>query len=96
MNNFKTVAMKKTKFTETQIVNALKEYEAGKSVTDICRELSINKQTLYNWKKKYSGMDSSQLAELKALKEENARLKRMYAELAMDNIVLKDVISKKF
>lgn len=88
--------MKKTKFTEAQIVNALKEYEAGKSVTDICRDLSINKQTLYNWKKKYSGMDTSQLAELKALKEENARLKKMYAELAMDNVVLKDVISKKF
>ena len=88
--------MKKSKFTETQIVNALKEYEAGKSVADICRELGVNKQTLYNWKKKYSGMDSSQLSELKALKEENARLKKMYAELAMDNMVLKDVISKKF
>lgn len=88
--------MKKTKFTETQIVHALKEYEAGKSVTDICRDLGINKQTLYNWKNKYSGMDSSQLAELKALKEENARLKKMYVELAMDNVILKDVISKKF
>lgn len=88
--------MKKTKFTEAQIVNALKEYEAGKSVTDICRDLGINKQTLYNWKKKYSGMDTSQLAELKALKEENARLKKMYAELAMDVVVLKDVLSKKF
>ena len=88
--------MKKTKFTEAQIVHALKEYEAGKSVTDICRDLGINKQTLYNWKNKYSGMDTSQLAELKALKEENARLKKMYAELAMDNVILKDVISKKF
>jgi putative transposase len=88
--------MKKTKFTETQIVNALKEYEAGKSVSDLCRELGVNKQTIYNWKKKYSGMDTSQLAELKALKEENARLKRMYAELAMDVVVLKDVLSKKF
>lgn len=88
--------MKKTKFTESQIVHALKEYEAGKSVTDICRDLGINKQTLYNWKNKYSGMDTSQLAELKALKEENARLKKMYAELAMDNVILKDVISKKF
>lgn len=88
--------MKKSKFTETQIVSALKEYEAGKSVADICRDLGINKQTFYNWNKKYSGMDSSQLSELKALKEENARLKKMYAELAMDNMVLKDVISKKF
>lgn len=88
--------MKKSKFTETQIVTALKEYEAGKAASDVCRELGINKQTFYNWKKKYSGMDSSQLAELKALKEENARLKKMYAELAMDNVVLKDVLSKKF
>ena len=88
--------MKKSKFTETQIVTALKEYEAGKAASDICRELGINKQTFYNWKKKYSGMDSSQLAELKALKEENARLKKMYAELAMDVVVLKDVLSKKF
>ncbi len=88
--------MKKTKFTEAQIVHALKVHEAGKSVTDICRDLGINKQTLYNWKNKYSGMDTSQLAELKALKEENARLKKMYAELAMDNVILKDVISKKF
>ncbi|MCE3228308.1 MAG: transposase, partial [Bacteroidetes bacterium] len=54
--------MKKSKFTEAQIVHALKEYEAGKSVPDICRELGVNKQTFYNWKKKYSGMDSSQLA----------------------------------
>ena len=88
--------MKKSKFTETQIVAALKEYEAGKSAQDICRDLGVNKQTFYNWKKKYSGMDSSQLSELKALKEENARLKKMYAELAMDNMVLKDVLSKKF
>jgi putative transposase len=88
--------MKKTKFTEAQIVSALKEYEAGKSAADICRGLGVNKQTFYNWKKKYSGMDASQLSELKVLKEENARLKKMYAELAMDNMVLKDVISKKF
>lgn len=88
--------MKKTRFTEAQIVAALKDFEAGKSAADICRALGINKQTFYNWKNKYSGMDTSQLAELKALKEENARLKKMYAELAMDNVVLKDVLSKKF
>ncbi len=88
--------MKKTKFTETQIVTALKEYEAGKSVSDICRGLGVNKQSFYNWKKKYSGMDASQLSELKALKDENTRLKKMYAELAMDNVILKDVLSKKF
>jgi putative transposase len=88
--------MKKSKFTETQIVNALKEYEAGKSVADICRELGINKQTFYNWNKKYSGMESQDLKRLKELEEENRKLKHMYAELALDHKVLKDVLSKKF
>jgi putative transposase len=88
--------MKKTKFTETQIVGAIKEYEAGKSVFDLCRELGINKATFYNWNKKYSGMNSQELQRLKELEEENRKLKQMYAELALDNKVLKDVISKKF
>ena len=88
--------MKKTKFTETQIVHALKEYEAGKSSADICRELGISKATFYNWNKKYGGMESQDLKRLKELEEENRRLKKMYAELAMDNMVLKDVLSKKF
>lgn len=88
--------MKKTRFTETQIVGAIKEYEAGKSVFDLCRELGINKATFYNWNKKYSGMNSQELQRLKELEEENRKLKQMYAELALDNKVLKDVISKKF
>lgn len=88
--------MKKTKHSEAQIVKMLQEYENGRAVEDICREHGIHRATFYNWKKKYSGMDASQLTELKALKEENARLKKMYAELAMDNMVLKDVLSKKF
>ena len=88
--------MKKSKFTETQIVNALKEYESGKAVSDICRELGINKQNFYNWNRKYGGMESQDLKRLKELEEENRRLKQMYAELAMDNKVLKDVLSKKF
>lgn len=88
--------MRKTKHTEAQIVKMLQEYEQGKKVEDICREHGVHKATFYNWKKKYSGMDSTQLTELKALKEENARLKKMYAELAMDNMVLKDVLGKKF
>jgi len=87
--------MKKSRFSETQIVSALKEYEAGKSVNDICRGLGINKQTFYNWNKKYGGMESQDLKRLKDLEEENRRLKQMYAELAMDNKVLKDVIAKK-
>lgn len=88
--------MKKSKHTEAQIVKVLQEYENGRNVDDICRDLGIHKATFYNWKKRYSGMDVAHLSELKALKEENSRLKKMYAELAMDNVVLKDVISKKF
>lgn len=88
--------MKKSRFTETQIIGAIKEYEAGKSVADLCRELGINKATFYNWNKKYSGMESQDLKHLKELEDENRRLKQMYADLALDNKVLKDVISKKF
>lgn len=88
--------MKKTRFSESQVVAALKEYEAGKSVSDICRELGITKATFYYWNKKYSGMESQDLKRLKELEEENRKLKQMYAELAMDNKVLKDVLSKKF
>lgn len=94
--NFKPTNMKKTKFTEAQILKALKEYEGGRPMTDICRELDIHQMTFYRWKKQYSGMDSSQMAELKALREENQKLKTMFADMALDNKVLKDVLSKKF
>jgi putative transposase len=87
--------MKKSKFTDSQIVKAIKEYEAGRSAADICRELGIHRVTFYGWKRQYAGMDAQQLTELKSLKEENARLKKMYAELALDNMILKDVLSKK-
>ena len=87
--------MKKTRFTESQIVKALKEHEAGKKVEDICRELSINKNTLYNWRKKYSGMDVQHLRRLKELEEENRRLKAMYADLSLDHRILKDIVEKK-
>jgi putative transposase len=88
--------MKKTRFTEAQIVASLKEYDAGKPAADICRELGISRQTLLNWKNKYSGMDSHDLRRLKELEDENRRLKQMYAEAAMDIKVLKDVLTKKF
>jgi putative transposase len=88
--------MKKSKFTETQIVNALKEYEAGKSAADICRELGINKQTFYNWNKKYGGMEKQDIHRLKELEQKFAQLQKMYTDLAMDHRVLKDVLSKKF
>lgn len=88
--------MKKTKFTEAQIVKSLKEAEAGRTVADISRELGINKQTFYNWKKKYSGMDGDQLKRLKELEDENRKLKHMYADAALDIRMLKDVLSKKW
>ena len=94
--NFKLSNMKNTRFTESQIIKALKENEQGRKVEDICRELGVHKGTFYNWRKKYSGMDASQLRELKELKEENRRLKQMYADLSLDNAMLKDVLSKKF
>jgi putative transposase len=87
--------MKKTRFTETQIVKALKEHEGGRSAEEISREMDISKATLYNWKSKYGGMEASDVKRLKDLEEEHARLKRMYAELSMDHNILKDVISKK-
>lgn len=88
--------MKNTRFTESQIMKALKENEQGRKVEDICRELGVHKGTFYNWRRKYSGMETSQLKELKELKEENRRLKQMYADLSLDNAMLKDVLSKKF
>lgn len=88
--------MKKQKFTENQIVNAIKEHDAGKSALDICRELGVHKATFYAWRQKYSGMDSQELKRLKELEDENRRLKQMYADLALDNKILKDVLSKKW
>lgn len=88
--------MKKSKFSETQIISAIKENEAGRRVEDISRELGINPGTFYQWRKRYSGMEASQLKELKELKDENARLKRMYAEQGLQITMLKDVLGKKW
>lgn len=87
--------MKKSRFTESQIIAALKSHESGKRAEDICREMSINKQTFYNWKKKYGGMDTGQLKRLKELEDENRKLKNMYAELALDHQTLKYIVEKK-
>ena len=76
-------------------MQALKEHEAGKNVDDICRQLGINRNTLYNWKKKYTGMDSELLRKFKELERENSQLKRMYADLSLDHTILKEVIEKK-
>ncbi len=87
--------MKKQRITETQIVAILKQYEGGREALDVCREYGISKATLYNWRKKYSGMESSHVKELKSLKDENRRLKQMYAELMLDHQLAKQIIEKK-
>ena len=87
--------MKQTRFTETQIVSILKQQEGGRTTKEICREHSISEATFYNWKSKYGGMEASDVKRLKELEEENARLKRMYANVAMDNEILKDLFTKK-
>ena len=87
--------MKKSRFTETQIIKVLKEVEAGRMVKEGCREYDISDATYYNWKAKYGGMEASDIKRLKALEEENRRLKQMYADLSLDHKILKDVVEKK-
>jgi putative transposase len=87
--------MKKSRFTEHQIVAILNEGEAGIPVKDVCRKHGISSATYYKWKSKYGGLDASDLKRLKELESELAQYKRMYAELAHENYALKDVISKK-
>lgn len=83
--------MKRTRFTEVQIFNILKEFDAGKNIQDIAREQGISKATIYNWKAKYGGMEMNELKRIKELEDENRKLKQMYADLALDNKMLKDV-----
>lgn len=87
--------MKKTRFTETQIVSILKEADAGRKVDEICRKHGISSATYYNWKSKYGGMEASDVRRLKDLQEENNKLKRMYADLSLENHALKGLIEKK-
>jgi putative transposase len=87
--------MKKSRFSESQITKALGEYDGGRDVVDICRELGISRATFYQWKKKYSGMDAAMLRQYKELERENAELKRMYADLSLDHRILKNIVEKK-
>ncbi len=87
--------MRKSIHSESEMVKAVKELESGVSAEVVAREYGISKATLYQWKSKYSGMDVSQVRRLKELEEENRKLKQMYADLALDNRILRDVIEKK-
>jgi len=88
--------MRKSRFTEEQIVSALKEHAAGAGAGELCRRLGISQETLYRWKRKYGGMEVSEARRLRALEEENRRLKRLVADQALDNQILKDVLSKNW
>lgn len=87
--------MKKTRFTETQIVAVLKEADGGVAVKDLCRKHGISDATYYNWRSKYGGMEASDLKKMKELERELGQLKRMYADMALENRALKDLIEKK-
>lgn len=87
--------MKKSRFTDAQILAILKQGENGVAVADLCREHVISAATFYNWRSKFGGMDASLMSEMKAMAEENRRLKKMYAEMAMQNELLKDALGKK-
>jgi putative transposase len=85
----------KKRFTESQIVAAIKKQEGGMAVKDICREVGISDATFYNWKAKYGGMEASDVARLRELEKENAELKKMYAEMSLENRAMKNLIEKK-
>jgi len=86
--------MRKSKFSESTIVTLIKEAEAGRKVADICREHGISTATFYQWRSKYGGMEASDIKRLKELQEENEKLKRMYAEMVLENRAIKDLRGK--
>lgn len=88
--------MKKSRFTEAQILKVLGLQQDGKKVSEICREQGISEQTFYNWKSKYGGMSLSELQRVKELESENSRLKRLVADLSLDNQILKEINAKKW
>lgn len=87
--------MKKSKYSENQIIKILKEFESGLPAEELSRKYGMGNATLYNWRAKYGSLTESELRRLRQLEEENSRLKRMYADLSLDNTILKDILSKK-
>jgi len=87
--------MRKSKFSEYQVIKILKEVEGGRAVKDICREQGISSATYYKWKSKYGGMEASDVRRMRELEDENRKLKQMYADLSIENVMLKDIIEKK-
>jgi putative transposase len=86
--------MRNSRYSEEQIIALLKEHDAGVKTTDLCRKHGISTATFYNWKAKFGGMDVSDAKRLRHLEEENAKLKRVVADLTLDNVVLKDLVAK--
>jgi putative transposase len=88
--------MKRKRFTEEQIIKALKEVDGGAEVRDVCRRLGVTEQSFYRWRRKYGGLEVNEAKRLRELETENGRLKRMVADLMLDNQILRDVNSKKW
>ena len=88
--------MKRSRFTEEQIIGILREQEAGAATADVCRKHGISSATFYKWKAKYGGLDVSEARRLKVLEDENTKLKKLLAEAMLDNAMLKDIAGKKF
>lgn len=88
--------MKKKRYTETQIMRILKQAEGGVPVAELCREHGMSSASFYKWRSKYGGMDASMISEMKAMAQENQRLKKMYAEMSLQNDLLKEALGKKW
>lgn len=88
--------MKRSRYTEEQIIGILKEQDAGVAVAELCRKHGMSEATFYNWKSKYGGLEVSEAKRLRALEAENAKLKRLLAEAMLDNVALKDLLGKKW
>ena len=86
--------MKRSRFTEEQIIGILKEHEAGVSVSDLCRKHGVSDASIYKWKAKFGGMDVSEAKRLRRLEDENAKLKRLLADAMLDNVAMKDILGK--